>query len=60
MAEEKETTVRVTVDLPESLHEAFSRMCFLSKPKLRMNRVIEGLVREWVAKGEAGGKKGRS
>jgi hypothetical protein len=49
--------VRVTVDLPADLHDTFSTKCFLSRPRLRMNHVLERLVREWVGKPESSKSK---
>lgn len=43
----KEGISRITVELPEDLHEAFLRKCFLAKPRTTMrHRLIEFIAKE--------------
>ncbi len=56
-AQKKPLTKRITIDLPEDLHETFSTKCFLNKPRLRMNAVVLDLIREWVGKPAASTSK---
>lgn len=53
-----ESTKRITVDLPAELHEQFSTLCFLHKPRLRMNHLIVEWVEKYVA--EARGPAARA
>jgi hypothetical protein len=42
-----EDDARLTISIPEDLHEAFKTKCFLAKPRVSMtDRIIEFIARE--------------